>query len=88
MTESTPLQKATGLMERDLGDALVVMTGEGQMLHTLKGTGLFLWKLLDGNRGMADLVAALTSEFEVARPRAEADVSAFVDALRQARLLA
>ena len=73
--------RATGLIERDLGDAVVVMAGTGEELHTFQGSGLLLWKRIDGTTDIRGLVLALMDEYEVDEPRAAADSLAFVDTL-------
>lgn len=87
MNPAAVLKKNPGLLERDLGDAVVVMTAEGKELHTLKASALLLWQLIDGVRTSGDLVAALVAEYEVDENRARTDVEAFAASLEKAGLI-
>ncbi len=80
-------QGTQGLLERDLGDALVLMAEDGQDLHTLRGTGLFLWKALDGIRSVTDLARLLMAEYEVEEARAVQDTGVFFASLENLGLI-
>ncbi len=54
---------------------------------TLNDTGAFLWNLLQEDRTEEQLMQALLAEYDVAADVAAADVSRFVESLRQAELV-
>ena len=68
-----------------------LVAGIGDMedeLFTLNDTGKAIWDKLDGRRSLADVVAALTSEFAEAEDGAiERDVLGLVAELVQRRML-
>jgi hypothetical protein len=88
MEKSTRIPRRNeGLLERDLGDAVVVMAETGELLHTVEGSALFIWKLIDGKNSTDDLLACLMGEYEVAPDRASADLEAFLQTLTDSSLV-
>lgn len=68
-----------------LGEAAESFNG----MITLNETGAFLWeKLADGVENTEELVTALLGEYDVSREIAEKDVSAFVEKIKNANILA
>lgn len=80
-------RKCDNLLERDLGDAIVVMTQAGEVLHTLKGSALFIWRLMDARLTEDSLVAALMDEYEVEAGQAGKDLQTFLQALTVSNLI-
>jgi len=64
------------------GQAVVVVPSRREM-HELDETATFLWRELERERSVAELVGALCGEFEVEPDRAEKDVRAFVARLEE-----
>lgn len=60
---------------------------ELESIFVLNEVGAAIWKQLDAVRGEDEIAAALSDEFEVAPETARADVTAFLDALLDARLI-
>jgi hypothetical protein len=58
----------------------VVITIDRNQLHVLNDVGTRVWQLADG-RSLEQIVEAVVSEFDVDRPRAEADVRRFIEEL-------
>lgn len=54
----------------------------------LNETGRFLWEQLNAEKTEEELCDALLSEYELSAEQARADVSAFVQKLKEAELLA
>nr|MBO4518249.1 PqqD family protein [Clostridia bacterium] len=73
------------------GSFIVVAVGEAVKnfngIVNLNETGAFLWKILEKGAEREDLIKALLSEYEVDEKTAAADVSAFTDKLREAKLV-
>lgn len=65
----------------------MILDLEGRKLMGLNPTGSFVWGLLDGQRTLAQLAAAVAERFQVSDERALADVSAFVAALAERGLV-
>jgi hypothetical protein len=58
-----------------------------QALFALTGTGAFIWGLLDGERALDAVLAAIVERFDVTPGEAEADLGAFVERLGAAGLV-
>jgi hypothetical protein len=56
-------------------------------IFALNSVGRCIWELLDGTRGMDDLVVGVVERFDVSRDEALADLLAFVERLTQAGLV-
>ncbi|MBO7275434.1 MAG: PqqD family protein [Clostridia bacterium] len=73
------------------GTNLVAAVGERSKEYNrmikLNDTGAFLWKLMERECTVAQLVDRLTQEYKVTREVAEYDVDAFVTALKGAGVL-
>ncbi len=73
------------------GYYVVVPVGEGALdfngVINLNESGAFLWKTMEQDVTEEQMVAALLSEYDVDETRAKADVSAFVERMRQGNLI-
>jgi hypothetical protein len=56
-------------------------------IFALNGVGRCIWELLDGTRGMDEVLARLVERFDVSSDEAAADLQAFVERLSQAGLV-
>jgi hypothetical protein len=65
------------------GETLIVpvrgKVGSLASIYSLKGTGSFLWELLDVPRALPGLVARVEREFGVTQEQAQRDVTQFLD---------
>jgi hypothetical protein len=77
-----------GLSSCSVGDELVVLDLHGSQYLTIRGSGIYLFKLLGVERDRDELVAALLTRFEVDEGTARADVDKFLADLTEAGLLA
>lgn len=66
-----------------IGDAAISFNA----MISLNESGTFLWKALETETTEEQLVAALLDEYEVSEDVALADVSAFLNKMREAKLL-
>ncbi len=67
------------LREEDPDGALLFNPDTNQ-IRVLNSTGLFIWKLMDGTRDLASIVAALKESFEdVPEDEVEGHAAAFID---------
>ena len=72
------------------GDIVVIPSGDTldlNMMITLNDTGRFLWEHLEKGAEKADLVQALTQEYDVSTENAEAHIDVFVAKLNENGLL-
>lgn len=77
---------------REVADTWVVLPlGEATLdfngMLSLNESGAMLWRVLEQGGDRMALVDALTSEYDVSRPDAEADVDAFLNKLMQSGCL-
>ncbi len=81
-----------GFVLKNIGDNHIVVpvgaqTVDFRCMITLNETGAFLWKLLETEQTAQTLTVALLGEYDVTEDRAQADVAAFIDRLRDNALL-
>ena len=73
------------------GSSIVVPVGEGNIdfsgVITLNEVGAFLWKALESASDKDGLVEKLTSEYDVDKDTAAADIENFLNDLRKAGIL-
>jgi len=76
---------------RIAGETIVVpIRAEAAQLdsvYVFNEVGARIWELIESGRPEEAVIASLTEEFEVDTERARADLTAFVDVLRQAGLV-
>jgi len=72
---------------RRVGDSTFVFDRNNATLHTFNETGAFLWELLETGAGTAALRERLCQAYKVGPEEAEADVSAFLNALEHKKLV-
>ncbi len=81
-----------GFLLRQVGGNHIVVpvgaqTVDFRCIITLNETGAVMWEKLKNGCTQADLVAALLAEYDVTEEIATADVAAFIEALREKKLL-
>ena len=50
-------------------------------VYTLNETGAFIWELIDGKRSVEELIAAVTSEYDIEKKTATKDVFSILNNL-------
>jgi len=75
------------LLERDTGEAIIVMAETGHVLHTLEGTAPFIWRLIDGSDSIDMILDRLQSEYAVDRSRAADDLDIFIQQLAEKNMI-
>ena len=73
---------AEGLTIRQIGNETIILTEEGEELHTLDETGTFVWKAIDGNKSLSRILDLICVEYEVSHDGARDDLFMFVEALK------
>lgn len=83
--------KSGFVLKEIAGSFIVVSVGERVKefngVITLNETGVLLWKKLESGATEEELVKAILSEYDVDEATAKADVSGFVNKLKEANLL-
>jgi pyrroloquinoline quinone biosynthesis protein D len=86
---SKSLSKAEGrFSETEIDGEVVLMNLAGGDFFSLTGTAMAIWRLIDGTRDRAALVAALAVEYDADEAAIAADVDAFLAMLETAEFLA
>jgi hypothetical protein len=70
------------------GDEVVIMRIETGEFLAMSGTAAAVWRLIDGHRDRAGLIAALAVEFGVDGDRITGEVDEFLGDLRNSEILA
>ncbi len=72
-----PIRRADDLWIEDLDEEIVILVGETDQIHVLNETAAELWRLVDGGRDRAKLVAAFSELYsDVDRGALSEDVDA------------
>jgi hypothetical protein len=73
------------------GEEVVVpvrgQVGDLESIYNLNEVGGFIWKLIDGQTSLRQIVDAVRAEFEVAPEDAENDTLQFITALEEAGMI-
>jgi coenzyme PQQ synthesis protein D (PqqD) len=80
--------RTADISARTIGGETIVLDLPSSQYFAITGIGSRVFELLSEERSVDDLVAAILAEYDVDEATARQDVEAFVDRLRQARLLA
>jgi hypothetical protein len=72
---------------RQIEGEIVIISPEDSQVHELNETAAFVWMHADGASSVEEIADALTTEFDVAREAARADISELVGQLAEKRLL-
>ena len=85
MTAITKLSER--FTEADIDQEIVIMRIDSGEFYSLSGTAAAIWRLIDGQRDRAELIATATREFEPGERDIAADVDEFLAQLRETGLL-
>lgn len=78
----------TRYAETRIDDETVVMSLDSGDFFSLTGTAQAIWRLIDGTRDRAAILAALAAEYDAPEAEIVSDLDAFIADLRAAGLLA
>lgn len=86
------LVRSRSVVAREVaGETLIVpirgKVGDLASIYTFNGTGSLIWKLLESPKTVADLVAAVSREFEIDPLVAEQDLASFVSEMKAVGLV-
>jgi hypothetical protein len=86
VAERYPVQNPQAAWRVYDGEAVIV-SPEDSTLHTLNEVGTLVWEAADGRTPLAAIVARVCAQYDVDARAAERDVDAFVERLREQRLI-
>ncbi len=72
---------------RELGAETIILSGTGDVIHVLDEMGTEVWKNLDGEKSLGDILAGICNEWDVERSVAEKDLMAFIEALAEKNII-
>lgn len=80
-------EKDPSIVHRNIaGEAILVPirrnVADMESIYTLDQLGAFIWELIDGQRTVSDIKAAILNEYDVAPEVAEADLVEFLGQLQ------
>lgn len=72
---------------RRIGDQVVLVSPDENVMLTLNPTGSMVWEWLDGKKSVAEIAAALEQEFVVSAKQAQKDVVGFLELMLERALV-
>jgi coenzyme PQQ biosynthesis protein PqqD len=84
---SERLRRQDGVLAQEAQGQTVLLRLEDGSYYALDEVGARIWELCDGQRSLADVVAALCEEYDAPEKTVAADVLEFVRELRREQLL-
>jgi methyltransferase-like protein len=79
--------KLSKLVERELGNELLLVSEAGDELHTFNEQSTFIWKLMNGKYSLQDICHRICEEYEIDRLTAENDLIQFVNQLKEKKMI-
>ena len=84
MSERVPHKTTHSFVETEIDGEAVIMNLDTGHFHSLKETGLTIWRLIDGRRSIGAIQAALLDTYDVEESQCRADCERFFASLQQA----
>lgn len=81
------LQRNKSVLWRELAGEAVLLDPVAGCSYNLNWTGTLIWKLLDGQHSMQDIVATLSDTYQTEYERVAKDVAHMLEEMRQNNLL-
>jgi hypothetical protein len=80
--------RAATVIARDLGEELVLLDTRDEQYYSLDEVGAFIWQLIDGQRTVGDLAAAVAAAYEAPEATIQQDTLDILEHLATERLIA
>lgn len=80
-------KRSEELLSSALDDGTVIVSPSDGKMSVVNEVGAFIWSLVDGQNSVSFIVEQVTGNFEVTVEQAEQDVSAFLLALEERKLV-
>jgi hypothetical protein len=72
---------------REIGGDIVILSEKDLEIHNLEGTAAFLWKCIDGESTVGEIIRKLFDAYEVTMEQAKADIVKFIEECEKKRLV-
>ncbi|MBE2195914.1 MAG: PqqD family protein [Rhodospirillales bacterium] len=85
--DETELPERAGLVVREVGDELLVLDTEGDLVHRLNPSATLIWRWSSAGASIQEIVKKLATMFEVSAETAKRDAEEMVTRLRELSLI-
>ena len=85
---TTPRKITANYVETEIDDEILLVDLDGGELFSLSGTGREIWRLIDGERTLDEIVDSVADGYSIETKRLRRDVEKFLDQLEAAALVA
>jgi coenzyme PQQ biosynthesis protein PqqD len=82
------IPQRVGLPWQEIGENSLVLQPAQRFAHELNDLGTFVWKSIDGQRSVADIIDLVFEEFDADKSEIEQDVLVFIQQLHEKKLIA
>lgn len=84
---SSSPQRSEDLVWRKIEGEIVILTEDGQKIHTLNSVGGAIWELADGSKNIDEIAKILTERFDVSPEQAQSDIIEFCSEMADENIL-
>jgi len=64
-------------ISRDLGDEIVLMSKDGQEIHSFEDSGLLVWEQIRAGKTPCEILDSILDEYDVSEDQARSDLEVF-----------
>lgn len=79
--------RSDDLVWRMIDGEVVILTTDGNEIHTLNRVGSVIWELSDGTKSLEEIASLICERFDVSSEEAHADVLEFAEELSLRKIL-
>ncbi|MDC7219331.1 MAG: PqqD family protein [Spirochaetales bacterium] len=87
MNKDAIIKANPGFSERNLGDEVVLLHESGELMHSFKESGIFLWENIKKELSFNEILATLLKEYEVDEDTALQDLTDFLKELEKQKII-
>ena len=69
-------------ISRNLGDEIVLMSKDGQEIHSFEDSGLLVWQHISEGKTPREILDSILEEYDVSEDQARSDLEVFFKDLR------
>ncbi|MEQ1717679.1 MAG: PqqD family protein [Hyphomicrobium sp.] len=87
LTRNDTIRRGSSHVEADAAEETLMLSIGRGTYYSVNDTARVIWKMLDGNQPIDELIASLALEYEVAPDQCEADILQFLETLLEEGLI-
>ena len=80
-------KRSEDLVWRKIEGEIVILTEDGQMIHTLNNVGSAIWEMADGSKNIDEISQSICERFDVSLEQAQSDIIEFCADLSDKNIL-